>query len=273
MDPSATATLRFQAGPLGIKLAEREADGSGYSTKVLRFNPLEDGSKGPAQESGRVAIGDVIVGVGGQSVQWMDYEETVAVLRVAPRPVVISFCPPHGLNDAQPNSKAEDFVVYQRDLEEPLLDASDAGRKAPSVRPANDGGFVQQRAYICPIIFLGNLGMFAWTMYENAQDSARDPPGPAQGAFGVFEPMSANPMWGPNTGVLYRFGAKDTAEIVRGGVPFRVSQECPGSVRFPVAGARSSHAMLFVYVANPLGRIMARGDWLLPCGCMLGLFT
>ena len=82
---------------------------------------------------------------------------------------------------------------------------------------------MQKRAYICPVILLGNVGMFAWTMYVNAQSSSREPPGPAPGAFGVFETMSINPMWGPNTGVLYAFGAKDTAEIVRGGVPFRVS--------------------------------------------------
>jgi hypothetical protein len=220
MDPSATATLRFQAGPLGIKLAERAADGSGYSTKVLRFNPLEDGSVGPAQQSGRVGIGDVIVGVGGQSVRWMDYDETVAVLKVAPRPVVISFCPPHGLNDAKPDGKPEDYAVYQQDLEEPLLEA---GEKEQRVRPPSDGGFVQHRAYICPLIILGNVGMFAWTMYVNSQSSSREPPGPAPGAFGVFEKISANPMWGPNTGVLYDCGAKDTAEIVRGGVPFRVS--------------------------------------------------
>jgi len=222
MDPTATATIRFQAGPLGVKLAERAADGSGYSTKVLRFNPMEDGSTGPAQQSGRVGIGDVIVGVGGQSVRWMDYDETVAVLKAAPRPVVISFCPAYALNDANPGGKPEDFVVYQQDLEEPLLDAGADG-KEQRVRPANDGGFVQKRAYICPVILLGNVGMFAWTMYVNAQSSSREPPGPAPGAFGVFETMSINPMWGPNTGVLYAFGAKDTAEIVRGGVPFRVS--------------------------------------------------
>jgi hypothetical protein len=222
MDPTATATLRFRAGPLGIKLAEREADGSGYSTKVLRFNPMADGSTGPAQQSGRVGIGDVIVGVGGQSVQWMDYDETVAVLTAAPRPVVISFCPPFGLNDAKPDGKVEDFVAYQQDLDEPLLEGMGSDKELQRERPSNDGGFVQERAYICPLILLGNVGTFAWTMYANSESSAREPPGPAPGAFGVFETMTANPMWGPNTGVLYRFGAKDTAEIVRGGIPFKV---------------------------------------------------
>ena len=209
-------SLRLPPGPLGVKLGERDPDGSGYACAVVRFNAVR-GEPGALEKSGRVGAGDVIIGVGGQTVQHMDYDETVSVLTAAARPVVLSFCPPDALEGAKPGGTVLDIQPSAaRELDEPLLPAAlDDLQERP--RPAADGGFVQKRAYICPLIFLGNVAVFVVSIYENAQPTSRLPNGPPEGLLGWFEPMGLNPMLGPNTQVLYRMGAKDTAEIVRGG--------------------------------------------------------
>ena len=116
-------------------------------------------------------------------------------------------------------------------------------------------------------------------MYENYQLTAREPNGRAAGAFGVFEQMSANPMFGPNTGVLYRMGAKDTAEIVRGGVPFRVRQSITQTHPLLANGARVRISLCRTHLwptQHDISlrvwccRITAPGVYSRRCGCTPG---
>jgi hypothetical protein len=63
-----------------------------------------------------------------------------------------------------------------------------------------DGAARQKRAVVCPLILLGNVWVFVWSIKLNDWK---------------FEPLERNPMLGPNAWVLYEMGAKDTDKIVR----------------------------------------------------------
>jgi hypothetical protein len=96
---SSGVTVTFGKGPIGIGMAENlewcSASAVGaFSTVVERFNLMKSGSAGPAEKSGRVHIGDLVVAVSGADVRGEEHFETLARIRACPRPFTITFCEP-----------------------------------------------------------------------------------------------------------------------------------------------------------------------------------
>ena len=96
---SSGVTVTFGKGPLGLGLAENlnwmSASAVGaFATVVERFNLLADGTKGPAEDSGRVHVGDLLVAVSGTDVRSEDHVDVLTRIRACPRPFTITFCEP-----------------------------------------------------------------------------------------------------------------------------------------------------------------------------------
>lgn len=204
----------FGPGPLGIGLVERpDAERSGFKVAVQRFNRDDAGAVGAAERSGQVFLEDVLVSIGGHALKWVSYDDATGILSRAPRPTEIVFAVPHDLCAATGSTGDSSFVDYQRDMDEPLLmseanslllsDRKEVARDARTSQDGEppDGAFRQERAYVCPLIALANIGVFVWSIKLNGWK---------------LEPLDRNPMLGPSVLVLYDMGAKDSAKIVNG---------------------------------------------------------
>ena len=92
--------IRFGDGSLGIGLTDAptfSADAGAaarYSTSVLRFNQLPDGSAGPAESSGRVTVGDLLVSVNGADTGGLSKDDVLSMVSSSGRPVELGFCNP-----------------------------------------------------------------------------------------------------------------------------------------------------------------------------------
>ena len=98
----ATRTPRevvFSAGALGLSLVESGGNidergtrlGDQYSTRVDKLNWNPDGTQGQAGRSGKVQLHDLVVSVEGKDLKGLQYDEVIAKLKLAPRPVRIGF--------------------------------------------------------------------------------------------------------------------------------------------------------------------------------------
>ncbi len=104
--PIATSdvTVTFGAGSLGLALGENPAwvasSYSGgdtcFSAVVDRLNPEPDGSPGPAERTGVIHVADLLSAVDGRSVATVPYQQVVGMIKVAPRPLTLSFRSPQG---------------------------------------------------------------------------------------------------------------------------------------------------------------------------------
>jgi hypothetical protein len=257
-----TTRITFRSPTLGVRFANYgdHADGlrrAGFAVSVDRFNLLLDGTQGPAEESGKISTGDILVSIDGRTLHGLSYDTATDLLFQASRPVELAFAKERHLGDiskwctnhGHSNSHSvSGFVDYHRDLDEPLIPTaaprrqnSEIGLAAPAGTvlavynpgaPSTDGQQRQQAAFMCPLIALGNIAVFVWSIEKNSW---------------AFEPLSLNPMLGPNfvvrpslpdaphiygvcltgTGaaymqVLYDLGAKDAARIVNGSEEWRL---------------------------------------------------
>ena len=66
---------------LGLVLADGDDDDGNCQTVVVDFSPLADGEIGPAEASGEIEIGDVIVEVNGICARKLPYEEVLGLLQ------------------------------------------------------------------------------------------------------------------------------------------------------------------------------------------------
>ncbi|OCT72173.1 hypothetical protein XELAEV_18035142mg [Xenopus laevis] len=85
-------TLRKNLGGLGFSFVQTETGASGRVDNIIRIKRLFQGL--PAQESGQIAAGDVLLAVNGQSTQGMNYKEVVHILHGAPTQVTLLLCRP-----------------------------------------------------------------------------------------------------------------------------------------------------------------------------------
>ena len=79
--------VTFDAQRLGMCLADA-ADGAGV--EVVAFTET-DGQLGPAELSGKVAVGDKVARINGKSTSGLDYAAVLDMVIAAPRPVKIHF--------------------------------------------------------------------------------------------------------------------------------------------------------------------------------------
>eukprot|EP01043_Picozoa_sp_COSAG02_P036934 COSAG02_NODE_2740_length_8124_cov_16.189283_4_plen_919_part_00 len=116
--PIATSdvTVTFGAGSLGLAMGENPAwiasSYSGgdtcFSAVVDRLNPEPDGSPGPAERTGVIHVADLLSAVDGRSVATVPYRQVVGMIKVAPRPLTLSFRSPQGPTapDSGPKGRA-----------------------------------------------------------------------------------------------------------------------------------------------------------------------
>ena len=109
---SSDVTVTFGAGSLGLALGENPAwvasSSSGhdscFSAVVDRLNPKPDGSPGPAERTGVIHVADMLSAIDGRSVATVPYSQVIGMIKVAPRPLTLSFRSPPG--PAAPDSNA-----------------------------------------------------------------------------------------------------------------------------------------------------------------------
>ena len=95
-------SLVFPAGAFGIKIAKQGV--SSCRAGIVDFNPV-NGEPGIAERSGRLAIGDSISRVAGESVADMPYNLILRQIGEAQRPVVIHFLGYEVKAQAKPDSE------------------------------------------------------------------------------------------------------------------------------------------------------------------------
>ncbi|KAE8591663.1 hypothetical protein XENTR_v10018536 [Xenopus tropicalis] len=91
-DNTFEVTLIKNLGGLGFSFVQTGTGTSGRADNIVRIKRLFQGL--PAQESGHIAAGDVLLAVNGQSIQGMNYQEVVHILHGAPSQVTLLLCRP-----------------------------------------------------------------------------------------------------------------------------------------------------------------------------------
>jgi hypothetical protein len=93
-------TVTFGPGSLGLALGENPAwvassssvgDSSCFSAMVDRLNKDADGGPGPAERTGVIRTTDLLSAIDGRSVATVPYAEIIGMVKVAPRPLMLSF--------------------------------------------------------------------------------------------------------------------------------------------------------------------------------------
>ena len=81
--------VTFDAGPLGLKLRPRPLCDTGAI--VSGFLPLSDGKPGPAEKSGNISVGQLILRLNDEGVLHLPFKEILEKLKGLPRPITIVF--------------------------------------------------------------------------------------------------------------------------------------------------------------------------------------
>lgn len=79
----------FAPGALGLRL--KEGRGTSAPCFIAQFVADPRGGPGQAEKGGVLRVGDVLTRISGQSVADLSYDEVVALIREAPRPVTVHF--------------------------------------------------------------------------------------------------------------------------------------------------------------------------------------
>uniref|UniRef100_A0A8C5Q5S6 FERM and PDZ domain-containing protein 2 n=1 Tax=Leptobrachium leishanense TaxID=445787 RepID=A0A8C5Q5S6_9ANUR len=82
--------LKKNAGGLGFSFVQTEGRRTGDRIRIKR---LFHGQ--PAEESGRISVGDVLLAVNGKSIQGLNYQEVLHLLHGAPAEVTLKICRPN----------------------------------------------------------------------------------------------------------------------------------------------------------------------------------
>ncbi|KAG8434907.1 hypothetical protein GDO86_013029 [Hymenochirus boettgeri] len=91
-DNTFQVTLRKNSGGLGFSFVQTEFSASGRTGNIVRIKRLFQGQ--PAEESGQISPGDVLLAVNGQFVQGISYQEVQHLLHGAPSQVTLLICRP-----------------------------------------------------------------------------------------------------------------------------------------------------------------------------------
>ena len=127
-------TVTFGPGPLGLGLGENPAwvassssvgDARCFSAMVDRLNSSPDGCPGPAERTGVIRTTDLLSAVDGHSVATVPYAQIIGMIKVAPRPLMLSF------RRAPAEAPADDARRDSAEIEEGIPDA-DAQEASPS---------------------------------------------------------------------------------------------------------------------------------------------
>jgi hypothetical protein len=95
-------SFSFESGPLGIILKNTT---SKYGSSIVDgFNANPDGSIGAAEKGGVISSGDIVSRINGVSVTGSSYDEVIALIKSAPRPVTIHFLRKRGSNPPKPRA-------------------------------------------------------------------------------------------------------------------------------------------------------------------------
>ena len=107
----------FGPGPLGLGLQQlprrRKAPGPYFAVSIEKFNSV-DGSIGPAEESGVVRPGAVLISVAGRPVAGISYNDVLQQMIDAPRPVDLAFRQPSEADDAAGDLTLEPVSTTER---------------------------------------------------------------------------------------------------------------------------------------------------------------
>lgn len=85
--------VSFGPGPLLMRV---EASACFRHLEVAGFGVDEEGNPGPAERSGRVHTGDVVLGVNGQLFRGATFDEAMGRIAAATRPITLHFAREHG---------------------------------------------------------------------------------------------------------------------------------------------------------------------------------
>jgi hypothetical protein len=93
-------SVLFGLGALGLVLQSAPTKHGGHSgSMVADFQPLEDGSQGPAQLSGMISEGDIVSKINGEGVT--DISNEAVMRKLIARPAVVHFIGFHELAHEQ----------------------------------------------------------------------------------------------------------------------------------------------------------------------------
>ncbi|KAM8924594.1 FERM and PDZ domain-containing protein 2 [Pelodytes ibericus] len=84
--------LRKNSGGLGFSFVQTESNLIGQASDIVIIKRLFHGQ--PAQESGLISVGDVLLAVNGKPVHGLNYQEVLHLLHGAPREVTLTICRP-----------------------------------------------------------------------------------------------------------------------------------------------------------------------------------
>lgn len=90
-DPAALVayySVTFGPGPMLLKLGVSPCF---QFIEVEGFGRTEDGRPGPAERSGRIAVGDVLLGVGDTTFHKISFDSALHAIAAAKRPVTLRF--------------------------------------------------------------------------------------------------------------------------------------------------------------------------------------
>lgn len=111
MIASGMATVQYQCTFVEQRIGMMLADAEDGGVEVVAFTEL-DGQLGPAELSGKVAVGDQITRVNGRSTRTLDYRAVLDMVIAAERPVTIHF-ERRGTSPPEPSVRREQHTDWQ----------------------------------------------------------------------------------------------------------------------------------------------------------------